>query len=80
MPSDQHYDAADGRARLHHELKNPLAIILGRTQILRRSISRDASMNPAEQERLLDSLRIIEQEVHVLVTRIDTVQAVHYED
>jgi signal transduction histidine kinase len=79
MPSDQQYDTADGRSRLHHELKNPLAIILGRTQILRRSISRLTDTSPAEQERLLASLRIIEREVHVLVTRIDSVQAVRYE-
>lgn len=79
MPSDQQYDTADGRARLHHELKNPLAIILGRTQILRRSIARGVDLCPAEQERLLASLRIIEQEVHVLVTRIDSVQSVRYE-
>lgn len=80
MPSDQHYDTADGRVRLHHELKNPLAIILGRTQILRRSIVRLADTSPSERERLLTSLRIIEQEVHVLVTRIDTVQNVRYDD
>ena len=81
MVLDPPYDAkAMGRDRLRHELKNPLAIILGRTHMFTRFLGAHPDLDEEERARLLLGVRSIEQQVRVLVARIDTVQSATFAD
>ena len=69
-------NSPDGPARdpfdlLQHDLKNPLATIHGRAQLLARSIRRSPSLADEERTRLLLGLATIEVAVREMVTLID---------
>jgi len=54
-----------------HELKNPLMVIRGRTQLVERAISRSTELPEAERARILHSLAAIEAAVVGMVEIID---------
>lgn len=66
---------SDLRDRLQHDLKNPLTTILGRSNLLARSVRRSSSLADDERERMLAGLATIDKTVLTMVAIIDGIDA-----
>lgn len=60
-----------GFEELCHDLKNPLMVIRGRTQLVERAIMRSTGLPEAERARILHSLAAIEAAVVSMVEIMD---------
>lgn len=64
-------DPADPASRITHHLKTPLTVILGRAQLVARSVEKCSGLSAAERAAVLSQIATIEAMAHSMDGRID---------